>query len=42
MRSLLPAVAEQLFKDIQKIYEEKSQSKDGAAKFTILLTNTSY
>ncbi|CAL8364129.1 unnamed protein product [Lota lota] len=28
MRSFLPAVAEQLFKDIQKIYEEKSQIPD--------------
>ncbi|KAM4620753.1 zinc finger SWIM domain-containing protein 7 [Polymixia lowei] len=28
MRSLLPAVAEQLFKDIQKAYEEKSQIPD--------------
>ncbi|CAL8266721.1 unnamed protein product [Merluccius merluccius] len=28
MRSFLPAVAEQLFKDIQKTYEEKSQIPD--------------
>lgn len=27
MRSILPAVAEQLFRDIEKIYLESSQSK---------------
>lgn len=27
MRSVLPAVAEQLFRDIEKIYQETSQSK---------------
>ena len=28
MRSILPAVAEQLFRDIQKIYLESSHSKE--------------
>lgn len=30
MRSVFPAVAEQLFRDIEKIYLESSQSKKGA------------
>lgn len=32
MGPFLPAVAEQLFRDIQKSYQETSQSKKGVAK----------
>lgn len=32
MRSLLPTVAEQLFQDIQKSYQETSQSKATVVK----------
>lgn len=32
MRSSLPAVAKQLFRDIKKIYEETSESKKRAIK----------
>lgn len=31
MRTFLPAVAEQLFRDIQKNYEETTQSKQRAS-----------
>lgn len=32
MQSFLPAVAEQLFQDIKKIYQETAQSKTSCAK----------